>query len=138
MTFTYTAGGASELNDIRAALGDTNSAAPGSERLEDEEINRLLTLHGSVAAATVAAARALIAKLARRATEKTVGSLTLVYSQRIETLQTLVADMGASASRLAIPYAGGISISDKEIVETDSDRVEPAFSVGMLDSKRAS
>jgi len=33
----------------------------------------------------------------------------------------------------AIPYAGGISRSDKTSVETNSDRVEPGFRVGMHD-----
>ena len=137
MTYTYTPGAATDLDDIRAALGDTESSAPTSERLEDEEIARLLTVHGSPAAATVAAAKVLVAKLSRRATEKSVGGLSVVYAQRIEGLRFLIRELVASASGLAMPYCGGISASDVAAVEADTDRVAPAFTRGMLDNPRA-
>lgn len=138
MTWTYTPGGATDQDDIRSALGDTESSAPTSERLEDEEISRFLTIHGSAPAATVAAAKALMAKLSRRATEKSVGGLQLVYAQRIEGLQYLIAQLTTAASGLAMPYCGGISESAITAVEADTDRVEPAFKRGMLDNPRAS
>jgi hypothetical protein len=135
MTFTYTPGGATDLDDIRAAIGDTTSTAPPAERLEDEEIERLLTLEGSITSAKVAAARALLAKLTRRVTEKTVGSLRLVYTQRIDALRSLIKDLELKAT-LAIPYAGGISQSDRAAVESNTDRTQPAFRAGMFDSPR--
>ena len=138
MTWTYTPGGATDQDDIRSALGDTESSAPTSERLEDEEIARFLTLYGSAPAATVAAAKALMAKLSRRATEKSVGGLQLVYAQRIEGLQYLIGQLTTAASGLAMPYCGGISQGTVAAVEADADRVQPAFRRGMLDNPRAS
>ena len=138
MPFSYTPGGVADLDDIRAAIGDTASSAPAAERLEDEEIERLLTLHASKPAATVAAAKALIAKLSRRATEKGIGSIRLVYTQRIESLWKLIADLEKTAAGVAMPYLGGVSVSDRQAVEADTDRVAPAFTRGMLDNPRAS
>jgi hypothetical protein len=136
--FSYTPGGASDLDDIRAAIGDTQAAAPVTERLEDEEIARLLTIAGSKPAATVAAAKALIAKLSRRATEKDIGSLRLVYTQRIESLWKLVGSLEVAASGAVMPYLGGASISDRDAIESDTDRVQPAFKRGMFDNPRTS
>lgn len=138
MSFSYQPGADDDLADIRAAIGDTESSAPTSERLEDEEIERLLTVHGSRAAATVAAAQALIAKISRRATEKSTGALRLVYAQRVENLWKLVRALEAAASGAAMPYLGGASVSDKDAVEGDADRIQPAFKGGMLDNPRAS
>lgn len=138
MSYTYTPGAPDDLNDIRAAIGDTDSTAPTSERLEDEEIERFLALAGSKVGATVAAAKALAAKLSRRATEKSIGGLRLVYTQRIDALWKLVRDLEASVAGVAIPYLGGASISDRQAVESNSDRAAPAFTRGMLDNPRAS
>jgi hypothetical protein len=136
VSFSYQPGGATDLDDIRAALGDTEATAPTGERLENEEISRFLTLRGSKAAATVDSARALIAKLSRRATEKSTASMRVVYSQRIESLWKLVRDLERDAAGAAVPFVGGISVSDVDAVESETDRVAPAFKRGMLDNPR--
>jgi len=138
VSHSYTPGAADDLNDIRAVIGDTDSSLPDSERLEDQEIARFLTLAGSKGPATAAAAKALAAKLSRRATEKSVGSLRLVYTQRIDALWKLVRDLELIAAGVAVPYSGGATISDRAVVEGDTDRVQPAFTRGMMDNPRAS
>lgn len=138
MAWTYSPGGTDDLSDVRLAIGDTVATAPEAERLEDEEITRLLSAHGSVPLATVAAAKALIAKLSRRATEKNTGSLRLVYAQRIDSLWRLLRDLEKTAAGVAVPYLGGSSVSDRAAVEANTDRAAPAFRQGMLDNPRAS
>ena len=39
----------------------------------------------------------------------------------------------ASIASGAMPYAGGISVSDKNAQVSDSDRVSPCFNIGMTD-----
>ena len=138
LAFTYNPGAATELDDLRADIGDTNSAAPASARLEDEEIARLLARYGTKPAATLAAARALRAKLRAVASDKTVGGLTLRYSERISELTVLIKDLAVAAAGQAVPYVGGTSVADRSAIESNTDRVEPAFKSGMLDNPRTS
>jgi hypothetical protein len=136
MTFTYTPGAATDLDDIRSAIGDTVSTAKEAERLEDEEITRLLATSGSLAAAKIACARALLAKIARRATDRTIGGLRLSYAQRADALRDLIRDLESAITTAVAPYCGGISVADVEAVESQDDRVAPDFKSGMLDNPR--
>lgn len=136
MSFTYSPGAGDDLNDIRSDIGDTQATAPESERLEDEEIFRLIARCGTKQAATLQAAQALIAKLTRRATEKGTGALRIVYAQRIENLWRLANDIKDQAAFASRPYCGGISVSDAQAVAANTDRVQPAFTAGMLDNPR--
>ena len=138
MGHNYIPGGPDDLSDIRVAIGDTDSSAPLGERLEDEEIERFLAVLGSKMPAMVAAAKALAAKLSRRATDKSIGGLRLGYSQRVDALWRLVRELEAGVAGVAIPYLGGVSRSERTTVESNTDRQTPAFAPGMLDNPRAS
>ena len=125
MTWTYSGDPSANNRDaVRFAVGDTDTA---DQQLSDEEIAYLLIDAGGVKSAAIAAIRSLIAKFAR-AVDKSVGDLSVSYSQRLEhykTLEkTLRADLGI---RRATPYAGGISIADKTTDKLDTDRLDPAF-----------
>lgn len=133
MAFSYTPGSTTSLNRVRLLIGDTDSAAAAQQRLEDEEITDLLTIAGSYRAAAAAAADALAAKFARLATSKSMGQASLVW-QRFQQLRQLAADLRASVSLAAVPFAGGISISQKDTNDQDTDRVKPNFKIGMLDN----
>lgn len=136
MSWSYTPGGSTNLDEIRLLIGDTVSTAKESERLEDEEINRFLAREGSVTRAALASARALHAKIARRATDRTIGSTRLIWAQRAGALRDLIADLSTAAPVLATPFVGGTSVADRAATEANTDRVRPAFAVGMLDSSR--
>jgi hypothetical protein len=136
MTWTYNIAGTIERDRIRRLTGDTISTAPADERLEDEEIADFLATEGSYRAAAVVAARALAAKILRKATQKSVGTLTLVYQQRHAALMDVAASLERDIARGARPYAGGISVSDHDSAASNTDRVPPAFAVGMLNSPR--
>lgn len=92
MTFTYTPGSGSDLDRIRAAIGDTEASAPPAERLEDEEIADLLTLRGAWRKAAPAAARALAAKLTALPSSKAVGATSIVQ-RRVEQLLAIAVSL---------------------------------------------
>lgn len=126
MTFTYASTDLStSLAQVRSILGDTNAADP---QLSDEEITFYLTTFGGVYYAGAACCDAIAAKYARQI-DGSVGPLSRSFSQR----QTNYLALGRrlrylAATQSAVPYAGGISITDKTATNTQSDRVQPAFS----------
>lgn len=101
-------------------------------QLSDESINALVVLKDDTYAAAAMAAESLAAKYARISDLK-VGDLSISYSQRAKDYREMAARLWVLAARAAVrtPYAGGISIADKEIDQDNTDRVQPAFSVGM-------
>ena len=125
MTWTYGGDPSANSRDaVRFLIGDTDTA---DQQLTDAEIAYLVTAEGGVSAAAVAAVRALLAKFARLV-DKSVGDLSVSYSQRRDQYQALLGELKTRhAMRSATPFAGGISLAQKDSVEDDSDRVPPAF-----------
>lgn len=124
MTWTYYGDPSDNTKDeVRFLVGDTNS----DDRLvEDEEINYALA-NESVYNAAATVAKAIAAKFAREA-DFSVDGLSKSLSQRAEHYRSLSAELSQKAATKAVtPYAGGISISDKNAVDSDADRVSPRF-----------
>jgi len=129
MTWTYSGNpGASDRDAVRFAIGDTDT---NDQQLTNEEIAYLLTVAGSVVAASCSAIRKLIAKYVRLV-DQTTGQISITYSQRASQYRALLSDIQDDGPVAA--YAGGISISDKESVESDTDRDPPAFHRGLTDN----
>jgi len=128
VTWTYSGNpGASDRDLVRFLIGDTDT---NDQQLTNAEIDYLITEQGSANRAALEAARGLLAKYSRTCDQKT-SKVDTKYSQRR-------AGYAAMVSRLQlrlgpVPYAGGISEGDKDIDEGDSDRVDPAFKVGMME-----
>jgi hypothetical protein len=80
--------------------------------------------------AAIAATKSLEAKYIRYVDQRT-GDISVSYSQRIKHYRDLYRSLQAKLTLEC--YAGGISESDKEIDEEDTDRVEPAFAIGQMD-----
>lgn len=117
---------ASDIDAVRFYIGDTDTTA---EMLTDAEITALVTLAGGdTLLAAVYAAEGLAGKYARRV-DKSVGDLSISYSQTSKQFSDLAALLRRrySIGSAPAPYAGGISISDKAAQESDTDRVRPAF-----------
>lgn len=133
MTFTYTPGDTASATRVRLLIGDTDPDAPLQQRLENEEITDLLAISGSYRAAAAAAAEALAAKFASRATAKRMGQASLEW-KRFEQLTSLAKALRSAVSLAAIPFAGGISQSVRDTLSLDTDRVTPSFQKGMLDN----
>jgi hypothetical protein len=95
--------------------------------LADSEILYLISKYGSAVNASIQAALALVAKFSRMADES-VGSVSKSYSQLSEQFRKLSNDLQKKQSiDSCMPYAGGISISDKISNETDLNRVDNFF-----------
>lgn len=135
MTWTYSGNPAdSSLDAVRFLIGDTDSE---EELIQDEEINYLLEEEaGDVIEAAVRACNTIAARFSRLA-DQTIGDYSAKYSQKAQNYRELALrireeDTKSSVMK-AVPFAGGISVSDKETTKEDSDRVKPAFEKGMMD-----
>tara|TARA_A100001037_G_scaffold98297_1_gene89736 strand:+ start:4379 stop:4855 length:477 start_codon:yes stop_codon:yes gene_type:complete len=143
MTWTY--GGdpsASALAAIRFLTGDTDT---NDQLINDEEIawtNNQVT--GSDTATTAlyeVAYRVMIAIASKfsRLADQSVGDLKVDMFQKATNAREQAALLKQQALRegnTPTPYAGGISVSDKEIDEENSDIVQPYFSRGQFTNKR--
>lgn len=140
MVWDYSGDPADSTKDaVRFLIGDTNHDA---QLLSDEEIAWLLSQNADDV--YVAAQRALT-QLATRYSgkaDKAVGDLKISYSQLSKQFAERASDVLAQAEQggglVATPYAGGISRSDKQLDETNSDRVDPAFKRDLHDDKGSS
>jgi len=128
-TYTVTSLATSQLMQVRHLIGDVKQA---EQLLQDEEINWELTQYPNIYGASAACCRALAAKFAVMV-DTVQGDLRTVYSQRSRNYKMLAMDYEQRGFRGVTPYAGGISVSDKVSVETDTDRVPPSFNRGQFD-----
>lgn len=117
---------ASLLDRVRFSLGDTQAKSP---QFTDGEIMALLEDAGQdPLSAALLACDALVAKYAG-ACDESVGSVSMAYSQKAAGYRALADTLRSRLARRALPYAGGISWSDKRRQQMDRDRVQPQFSV---------
>jgi hypothetical protein len=125
-------------DQVRFLMGDTIAEDP---QMQDEEIDALLTATGgAVGTAAVVGVRSLAAKYSRQA-DYWVGDLKLLASQRAQAYLRLggqLAEMGESLLTISrvhqIPFAGGISVSQKELLALDADWPPTSFKKGMHDN----
>jgi hypothetical protein len=133
MTWSYSGSPSdSDKDEVRFLVFDTDT---NDQQVSDEEIAYAIANEPSNVAAAIRIARALSFKYARRA-DKAVGDLKINWSQVSKRYSELATELEDSdmVSIVPTPYAGGISISDKDSVEEDSDRVNPSFHRGMHDN----
>jgi hypothetical protein len=137
-TWTYSGDpNSSDLDKVRFLIGDTD---PEDRLLSDEEILFLLHDRGSFYSAASIACLTIAARYAREVNRQ-VGDLRIDAEQRQKHYQQLHEHFASQAGEpsgmspfvLSAPYAGGISRSDREEQIEDTDRVQPAFSVGRMD-----
>lgn len=110
-------------DELRFILGDTD---PNNPLFTDEEIQYMLDTAGSVYGAALLGCNSLIARYAGEVS-RTIGSLSVSASDKMKHYITLRDTIKSGAARAALPYAGGISKSDKLAREEDTDRVQPFF-----------
>lgn len=118
---------------VRLNVGDTDNDAL---QFTDAEIAFFLSQGAAnVLVASIGAAHALAAKYARRV-DKAVGDLRISYSHLqkhyAELAGRLEYDLAKSPAG-GSPYAGGISIADKDSNRADTDRPRPDFYRGIQD-----
>lgn len=125
MAWTYSDPGLNTKDQVRYLVGDTDSDDP---LVTDEEILWQLGQQGSTKQAAIAVARQLSIKFARYATVRD-GASSIDWNERAKQYRQIVEDLQHDLLLQdgLVPYAGGISVGDKEAVEQDTDRTVPAF-----------
>jgi len=131
--WTYTGDpSANNKDEVRFLIGDTDNT---DQIVTDEEITYAIAQESNNTLAAIRVVRAVIGKYAKKV-DKAVGDLKISSSQMVEHYKDLL--LYLEEQRLhadpPMPFAGGISISQKDTVEADSDRVEPSFTKGMHDN----
>ena len=143
MSWTYGGDPAANARDaIRFLIGDTDTT---DQLLTDEEIAWVNTESSGTSTGTTALYDAayrccltIASKLAREA-DKQIGDLSVSMSQRAKAYREQAASLKELSGReggVPIPYAGGITISDKEIDEENSDLFRSWFSSGQFENVR--
>lgn len=133
MSFSYdvTQLATSKLYQVRLMIGDT--AAPGS--LQDEEINYFLTVRPSIYGAGALCCRSIADSASAQVDQTLPAGIGFKFSQKAKAYAARAAELEvlATVAGGGLPYAGGISISDKLEQEMNEDRVPPSFNLGMDD-----
>lgn len=119
-------------DELKLLIGDLSTSSSG-QLLSTGECAYFISSYGTPRAAAPHACRAIAAMFADEVS-KSVGDLRLDAQQKFEHYTTLATSLQAQASYTGIPYAGGISRGDKQSVEQNTDRVAPAFKVGLHDN----
>lgn len=121
MSFTYRGPSFSTRDQVRYLVQDTDSSDP---LLSDDEVGWLLSQYADIRVAASEAAKQIALQFARKPKIVKEGTVMVDYGARSAQYMALAAQL---AQRLAMPFAGGISESDKLAREQDTDRVQPTF-----------
>jgi len=133
MTWTYTPDFTGQRDRVRFEVGDTIST---DQLLSDEEIAYAGTVEGSDLAVAAHCCEAIAAAVGRKV-DMSEGKLSISLSQRRIAYEMKARLLRARDAAGAQPYIGGESISDKQAVNEDTDRLQTAFYRGMLDNPNA-
>lgn len=121
----------SSVYQLRLLLGDTKAV---DQQFQDEELSFFLTQTPTKYGAAGMACRALSSKLSREADtvdkdiRTTLSARATAYSRRAMHYENMDSALGA------VPYAGGMTYSDKGQQSENTDRVRPAFNVEMQEN----
>lgn len=127
MSVTFTNKPATSNRDlVRILIHDTTG------KLSDETIDYFLSSEPSVWYAAAMCCDAIAGQQAG-VSGMTVGDLSITYGGTQSNYASLAKQLRMRGSRAAVPFAGGIKITDKDTELADTDRAEHAFSVGMHD-----
>jgi hypothetical protein len=132
MTWSYSGDpSASSKDAVRFLSGDTDSAWP---LCTNEEILYVLGQQSNVTLAAAEVCDAIATKFSRQA-DTTNGKTSISASQRAQAYSNRAVSLRQQASSDGAPafFVGGLSRSGKVALDSDSDAVQPAFSIGMDD-----
>ena len=117
---------------VRYLVQDTLIA---DQLMQDEEIAAALSMNPNPRMAAAEIADRIALQFARRVTTR-VGDTQVNYSDRAQQYSALARKLRQDAAlRGAMPYAGGISVAEKQTYAAASDRVQPAFTRTMDDER---
>jgi len=133
MTWSYSGSpGDSDVDEIRFWAQLTDEDDP---LLTNEEITFIRTIEANNIASAARCCETLANKFAREADIRTgaSGEFSLKASQLSVQFAARGKDLRKEAIKYASPWAGSISIDDKQTQEDDTDRVKPAFKRDQFD-----
>ena len=143
MAWTYGGDPSANARDaIRFLVGDTDT---NDQLLNDDEIAWVNNqVSGSDTATTAlygAAYRCCITIASKfsRLADQSVGDLKVSMSQKAKAYRaqaTEILELAGREGNVPTPYAGGITTSDKQVDEGNSDLVRPRFSRGQFIDRR--
>ena len=118
---TYTGSKKGERWQVRLLIQDTDTIR---QLFQDAEIDWQLTKEANVYMTAAMLCDILVAK-AGNVKSKRISELVISYSASF--YRSLAGELRARGSGHQVPYAGGISIADKDALRDDSDWVPPAI-----------
>jgi hypothetical protein len=129
----------SDRDAVRFLTGLTDTT---DQRINDEEIDWLLTQNNNNVYLAAAATAASVSATYTDQVDKTVGDLSLKYSQRADKYAALSKALAKEAASQSghptlsslLVYAGGTSVSDKETRSSDTDYPAPITWNGQFDN----
>lgn len=120
-----------QRNQIRLWIQDVNESR---QLFQDEEIDWQITQEANAYTAAASLCDILVAR-AGGVKYKRIGDLALSYDPLL--YRSISANLRARGMSYQVPYAGGISISDKQAAQNDSDWVPPTLPRGLGDNPEA-
>ncbi len=134
MSFNYSGDpSASTLDNVRFLIGDTDIDDP---QFQDTEINAILAENASEPYSTaIVLVERLLAKYSRKV-DKSMGDLSISYSQMVENYRKLLPQLRMRASiELCAPKLTAMVQDEKKSNEDDASLSKPSFKFGMTDFK---
>ncbi len=121
-----------EIYQVRALIGDTIAS---DQQLPDAIISWTLTTYSNVWLAGAECCRMIAAQFARKV-DTVQGEIRTLYSQQTKNYTSVARDLEQRGLMrgAAMPYAGGISVTDKITQTEDTDRVAPQFNIAWADN----
>lgn len=141
MTWTYNPDWQDDKDEVRFWIGDTSAeavppaAAPAvpQQRAQDEEINAVLTDYPDPKSAAAEICEALASKYALLA-DASVGDVRESFSQIAKAFEARASKLRARTAITASPKFGGLSKSEKQALDENTDAVQPSFRIGLGDN----
>ena len=131
MTTTYTGTLDSLLEKVRFEFGD--KAVPF--KFTDEEILYVIDQeHNSVLNSTARLCEVYATKCSDEAS-RTMGPLRIELKERIKSYLDRAKALRKRSGLYALPYAGGIYVSDEESFEENTSLIQPSFSNKLMDNE---
>ena len=131
MSWEYDGDFTQQRDQVRFLIQDTNSSRP---LVTDEEIAWLISTEANVYMAAAMICEGLVAKAGNVKT-RWIGDLRVTLDSGM--YRGLAASLRSRGMSHQLPFAGGISVSDKESQQQDSDAVQPRVFKTELDNPRA-
>lgn len=119
----------STLYQVRAEIQDTNV---NNQMLLDEEINYALSVERNMWAAAARCSEMIGRRFLMRADVKLGRSMQVLYAKSAKQFFDQARMLRCKANGSVAPYVGGMKVSDKETIETDSSLIAPQFTKQMM------